>query len=213
MVYPDFSQGFISKIPQRMRLADVPERKSALRSRIRESRKKITPELKGRRDSKLSERTVALISALPHSRVAAFVPMPSEPGGDFFLPAVACACKELWLPVCYPKGQLRWGQYTGPESLRPGKFGILEPITPTADSATLSTLDAVFVPALAIDEAGFRLGQGAGYYDRAMADFSGLLVAVVYAHEVLPVGEVPTQQHDIKCSAIITDEGTIWVGE
>lgn len=210
MVYPDFSQGFISNFPQRMRLADVPERKSALRSRIRESRGKITPELKEQRDRKLSERTVALISALPHSRVAAFVPMASEPGGAHLLPALADACEELWLPACRPNHQLQWGRYTGPDSLQPGAFGILEPVAAAADSAALASFDAVIVPALAIDEAGFRLGQGAGFYDRALEKFPGLIAGVVYAEEVLPAGMVPTQPHDIKCSVIMTDKGTIW---
>ncbi len=69
-------------------------------------------------------------------------------------------------------------------------------------------LDIVFLPATAVDGRGFRLGQGAGYYDRTgerlgWTGSSGpLLVAVVHDDEV--VDDVPHEAHDGRVHAVLT---------
>jgi 5-formyltetrahydrofolate cyclo-ligase len=63
----------------------------------------------------------------------------------------------------------------------------------------------VIAPALAVDHAGWRLGRGAGYFDRALAHARGTLCAVVYADELLPV--VPHEPHDVAVHLVVTEAG------
>jgi 5-formyltetrahydrofolate cyclo-ligase len=73
-------------------------------------------------------------------------------------------------------------------------------------------LDTLFIPAVALDRRGARLGQGAGFYDRALA-FRRLrtrwrgprLVGLAYSFQVVP--EVPTEPNDVFMDAIVTDKG------
>jgi 5-formyltetrahydrofolate cyclo-ligase len=63
------------------------------------------------------------------------------------------------------------------------------------------------VPALAIDQRGNRLGKGKGYYDRALAEASAPVVAVVYEHELLE--SLPAEAHDKAVNFAVTPAQTI----
>ena len=71
----------------------------------------------------------------------------------------------------------------------------------------------MFVPGLAVDRFGHRLGQGGGYYDRTLAsvrsraDGGPLLVIVLFDDEVLD--EVPYEPHDCRVDAALTPSGVV----
>ena len=61
------------------------------------------------------------------------------------------------------------------------------------------------MPALRIDRDGYRLGQGGGYYDRALPLMSGWKIALVHSGEV--TSEVlPRETHDIAVNAAATPD-------
>jgi 5-formyltetrahydrofolate cyclo-ligase len=62
----------------------------------------------------------------------------------------------------------------------------------------------VFVPALAVDRAGVRLGRGAGFYDRTLplARAATRLVAVVRDDEL--VDQIPAEPHDVPMTHALT---------
>jgi 5-formyltetrahydrofolate cyclo-ligase len=63
----------------------------------------------------------------------------------------------------------------------------------------------VVVPALSVDRRGNRLGRGRGYYDRALSDLAGSVVAVVYDDEL--IDEVPAEPHDRRVDAVLQPRG------
>ncbi|MGN1399014.1 MAG: 5-formyltetrahydrofolate cyclo-ligase [Erysipelotrichaceae bacterium] len=65
-------------------------------------------------------------------------------------------------------------------------------------------LDAVIVPLLAFDQNGNRLGRGKGYYDRYLADFTGLKLAVGF--EIQKLQQVAVENNDIVMDVIISEE-------
>jgi 5-formyltetrahydrofolate cyclo-ligase len=71
--------------------------------------------------------------------------------------------------------------------------------------AALEGCDLLFLPAVAVDHAGHRLGRGAGYYDRALADVRAPLCALVFTHELLP--EIPHEPHDVPVQMAVTPDG------
>ena len=64
----------------------------------------------------------------------------------------------------------------------------------------------IFVPALAADALGTRLGQGGGWYDRALAtlDTPPPVVAVVFDHEFIEDRPLPRQRHDVPVDGVLT---------
>lgn len=146
------------------------------------------------------ERIITTYSA---ARVAAYVPLPSEPGGTDLIPTLHRLTKELYLPRSNEDRSLSWGIYAGESSLRLGKFRIPEPSSAPFDSSILDSLDLVLVPALAVDKDGYRLGKGAGYYDRALAHCTTPTATLIFSEEILD--SVPREIHDIPTSFIISD--------
>lgn len=65
----------------------------------------------------------------------------------------------------------------------------------------------LLVPALALDDAGRRLGYGAGYYDRTLPRFCppGRTIGVAFAFQLL--GELPVHEHDVPVDLVVTDAG------
>ena len=158
-------------------------------------------------DASLIAHTDSFLRDLGRPRVAAYAPLDSEPGGKAWLAAVAAASQQVWLPLSMPGGTLLWASYHGDKATRAGALGIAEPVGPKFNSTVLSGLDVLLVPAMAVDRSGFRLGKGAGYYDRALAGLEVPTIAVVYAREL--VDAVPHDPHDVPVDAVITEDGIL----
>ena len=68
-------------------------------------------------------------------------------------------------------------------NLRPGPYGILEP----AEGEVAEKLDVIICPGLAFTPEGARLGQGGGFYDRALARYpAARKIGVAFACQILP---------------------------
>src|SRR5690606_24554150 len=73
-------------------------------------------------------------------------------------------------------------------------------------------LDVIFVPLVAFDSRGTRLGMGAGYYDRALA-FRLLRkhwrgpkpIGLAYDYQRLP--RIEPAPHDVPLDAVVTERG------
>jgi 5-formyltetrahydrofolate cyclo-ligase len=98
---------------------------------------------------------------------------------------------------------MQWGQYR-PGGLVAARMGLQEPQEPWLPTGAVADAAVVFVPALAVDRAGVRLGRGAGFYDRtlSLARSSARLVAVVRDDEL--VDEIPAEPHDIPMTHALT---------
>jgi 5-formyltetrahydrofolate cyclo-ligase len=48
-----------------------------------------------------------------------------------------------------------------------------------------NAIEVILVPALAVDQAGYRLGKGKGFYDRALKDLPAFTIGIIFPHELL----------------------------
>ena len=91
--------------------------------------------------------------------------------------------------------------------LKEENYGIMEP--PTDNLLDRDKLDIVFVPGLGFDKNGFRIGYGAGYYDRFLNGYKGVKVGICFELQV--VEHAFNDEHDIAMDYIITEKGIIKV--
>jgi 5-formyltetrahydrofolate cyclo-ligase len=215
---------------------DTDRRKTELRRRLRARRTTLaaTPD-RARRDAALVTNLCRYLDTLdsPDGRpaaVAAFAPLPGEPGGADLPDRLAATGRQVWLPVVDAPGRpLRWLPDVGPDHRRTAAYGIREPVpVPSATGVDaplpLPALPAglvVVLPALAVDADGVRLGQGGGFYDRTFAPdtirhsgnirtragaaYRGRLLALV-DHEEFGV-PVPRTTLDLAVPVVVTDDG------
>lgn len=90
--------------------------------------------------------------------------------------------KTLLLPRI--KGEeLEWVKWDGSAEEISSHASIPEPL---GDAMTdTSSIEVVLVPALAMDLNGYRLGQGKGFYDRALKNLPAFTIGIVFPHELL----------------------------
>ncbi|MFB9330654.1 5-formyltetrahydrofolate cyclo-ligase [Paenibacillus aurantiacus] len=128
--------------------------------------------------------------------------------------------KTVIVPRCNPEDRsMELYAITGLDALIPGAYGIMEPNPAAAERIELRQVlpQAVFVPGLAFDGAGGRLGYGGGYYDRFRArveQAAGLLDEPVPPWIGLGFGmqlveSVPMEAHDARMDAIVTERGIL----
>ena len=96
-------------------------------------------------------------------------------------------------------------EFTSKTKLTRNRWGIYEPDDTTFVSK--SELDAVIVPALAVDRSGNRLGFGGGFYDEFLSDITVDILCPIFSPYVLDY--IPIEKHDIPVQMIITEAGCI----
>ncbi len=128
--------------------------------------------------------------------VAAYWSIGAEPDTHGLLFALWKRGTYVLLPLLLPDGDLDWASYEGPDSLRPGPRGLMEPTEPVRGVAAVCSADLVLVPALAVDHSGLRLGRGGGSYDRALARVGAQVPTVALVYDAELVDRVPGGPHD-----------------
>ncbi|WP_343055154.1 5-formyltetrahydrofolate cyclo-ligase [Sphingomonas aerophila] len=140
----------------------------------------------------------------PGLTVASYHPVGGEADPQLLNAATQAAGCRLALPYVIDRATpmifLAWDGGT----LLPGPFG-LQQLSPDAPGVTP---DIILTPLVGFDRAGNRLGQGAGHYDRAFAEYPQAW-RVGVAFSIQEVAQLPCDPWDVPLNAIATD--TEWI--
>jgi 5-formyltetrahydrofolate cyclo-ligase len=177
--------------------------KQAARRRFLAARRALPADVRQADDRTLIVGAVALVQG--SGTVAAYAPMPGEPGGAGLVTALAAAVETLLLPVLLPDLDLDWTPYE--PGTPPGAGVRRDPAGPTLGVSAIAAAEVVLVPAVAVDSGGIRLGRGGGSYDRALARvrLETPVIALLYGPEV--VDDLPREPHDRPVTAVLTPDG------
>ena len=114
--------------------------------------------------------------------------------------------KILCLPTILKKDyHLVFRNFINNDDLIEGFMKIKEP----PNNSEIVIPELIFVPCLAFDNFGFRLGYGGGYYDRTFSFLKNnkrKFISVGYAFDGQKVTEVPKDKFDIKLDYVITEK-------
>jgi len=182
----------------------IGERKRACRMAARDARRAIAPDVR----ADASAAIAGLVERLPEMdavRTAlAYGAMPDEVDAAPLIAALRARGVRIALPrVDGERLTLHW--HDGDAPLATGSFGLAEP-QPDAPPADPAEIDLVIVPGVAFDHACNRLGMGAGYYDRLLAEMPRT-VSVGVAFDEQVIDEVPCEPHDLPLDAVVTPSG------
>jgi len=143
-----------------------------------------------------------VLAAAPRGVVCAYVSLPGEPPTTEVVEALLARGDDVYLPIAGARGTLSW---TPAATSRPWRAWGVGP-GPTPQPVDLPAPATVIVPALAVDAAGRRLGQGGGFYDRFVPSVpDARTVALIWHDEVFE--RIPAQRHDIRVDMWVVADG------
>ena len=143
---------------------------------------------------------------------ALFVPTPLEPDMSLTLGLFERALLPVLLDEAgAPLAEPRWGLWAAGQALVTLGRPPAQPDGEARGAESLKEADLIVIPALAASVDGTRLGQGGGWYDRALMHRSpdAPVVAAIFDDEVLEAGIIPAEPHDVPVDAIVTPTRTI----
>lgn len=136
--------------------------------------------------------------------IMAYLAMPKEANLDALIEHALKAGKRVYVPVCISKTEMVAAELTSLDAVTIGVLRIRIPKEPYSCIAP-TDLDLILVPGVAFDTAGGRMGMGAGYYDRFLADVPAeCCVGVAWDTQVVSES-IPMDVHDKRLAALITD--------
>ena len=153
--------------------------------------------LRAQREERYVEHNLLHLLEIPEiSRavvIASYYSIGTEPSTLALNRAIVASGKTLLLPRIVGE-EIEWVEWNGSDETIAiiGKFH--EPIG--SAFTNLDSIDLVLVPALAIDPDGYRLGQGGGFYDRALPKLRAWKHGVVSNYERME-HDLPREPWDI----------------
>jgi 5,10-methenyltetrahydrofolate synthetase len=93
--------------------------------------------------------------------------------------------------------------------LIPGVWDIPEPDPDRCPAVTLADVDFAVVPALAVDRSGYRLGYGAGYFDKLLTGRGVRPFCVTALPAPFVVESLPHEAHDVPVDRVIDERGIV----
>lgn len=115
----------------------------------------------------------------------------------------------------YPRVEGQTLQFYIPRALdemEPNQWNIPEPRVEFSEKVSLNAAVGVFVPGVAFDRFGQRLGSGMAFYDRCLAPFTGLKIGVAYSTQISEE-PLPSEAHDVIMDYVVTEEFTLKISK
>ncbi len=181
-------------------------------------RKKILENRKAINDKELNEKSQKIINHLYETDfykeakcIMAYIDFRNEVKTEEFIKKTLSENKKVIIPISVPKtrelilSELR----DFDNELIKGTYGILEPKEDFIRKTDFNNIDLVLVPGVAFDKRGFRIGYGAGYYDRFLSKLDESVPKVALAFDLQMVPKVEEGPYDIAVDYIITESGII----
>jgi 5-formyltetrahydrofolate cyclo-ligase len=187
--------------------------KEKLRREMRARLRAMSPALHAEASLVICQMAANLPAFLKSRCVALFAPLPSEPDVHPLIEEAWAQGKRVVLPLMIKRGatpELDWREIASwDDVVVPGPFGLREPDPLRCPRVPLAELDCAFIPGLAFDDEGFRLGRGGGFYDSFLSRTPPTLSCIGLMFSLQKVLAVPREPHDQALRSVITEDGLV----
>jgi 5-formyltetrahydrofolate cyclo-ligase len=187
--------------------------RQSLRNTIRAQRKQLTSKKQLLASQQLAKNFSKEFLFQQSKHIAFYIAHEGEIDSHFLLQIAIQENKKCYLPILDPnqKNLLCFLHYSFGDILIPNRFKIPEPSFSTTKIIQPCELDLVFLPVVAFDQKGNRLGMGAGFYDKT---FEFLLhrkknhkpKLIGLAYEFQEIENLEPRDWDVKLDGIVTEK-------
>ncbi len=189
-------------------MTPIKREKDVIRKDCSDKRDAIDKEIHASRDERICQTAISLVSFRHADIILLYAPIKSEIDVmPIFHQAIKLG-KRVAFPRCNVEERTMKFHFVNSEAeLSPCAYGIREPSedAPVYDPQETPGSAVCYVPGLAFDVCGYRLGYGKGYYDKFMHNFNGCTIGVVYSEFIL--NSLPKGRFDKHCDVMLTEKG------
>jgi len=185
--------------------------KAALRTEMIARRDALPPEERSRIAAAFTEQLTSMPQYKAARSVLATMSIGSEWSTRAFLDRAQADGKALVLPrLTPPPRRLALHRVNDLDrDLVPGVWDIPEPDPERCPAVTLADVDFAVVPALAIARNGYRIGYGAGYFDKLLTGRGARPFCVTALPTPFVLEALPHEPHDVPVDAIVDERGLV----
>ena len=160
-------------------------------------------------DDRITQKLLATSEYAEATTVLTYVSVSSEVSTRMFIECALRDGKTVAVPRCLPGHCLEFVAIASLEQLVAAPFNLLEPAKELpAVTEDQKNNSICIVPALLVDTKGYRLGYGAGFYDRFLSTYSGKKICLAYQQN-LSREMLPHTEFDVPVDIVITESGVL----
>ena len=156
-------------------------------------------------DNRITQKLLATSEYAEATTVLTYVSVSSEVSTRMFIECALRDGKTVAVPRCLPGHCLEFVAIASLEQLVAAPFNLLEPAKELpAVTEDQKNNSICIVPALLVDTKGYRLGYGAGFYDRFLSTYPGKKICLAYQQN-LSRTMLPHTAFDVAVDVVITE--------
>ncbi|MDX7986562.1 5-formyltetrahydrofolate cyclo-ligase [Xenorhabdus sp. 12] len=181
--------------------------RKSIRKNVRQLRQNLSPEQQLQFAQQVAESALTHPKIQQADKIAVYLSFDGELDTSPLIQQLWRQNKQVYLPIIHPFSQhhLLFLRYSPESPLVRNRFNIEEPLLDVRHVLPVSELDIMFIPLVAFDSKGQRLGMGGGFYDRTLAKWQEQkFYPIGLAHDVQLVETLPSEKWDIPLPEIIT---------
>lgn len=172
--------------------------KTELRRQIREKTKKLPLSYKLKESERIGKLLIDTPEFIRAESIFIYMSSPDEPETRCIIKKALESGKQVYVPLCVSKGEMKLVKTDKNTVFRNGYMGIREPVS---YKETAHDADLAIIPCLSADINGNRLGHGAGFYDRFLKNSKAKKICLCFP--ALISSTIPTEIHDIVMDKVI----------
>jgi len=160
-------------------------------------------------DDRITQKLLATSEYVEATTVLTYVSVSSEVSTRMIIESALRDGKTVAVPRCLPGHCLEFVAIASLEQLVAAPFNLLEPAKELpAVTEDQKNNSICIVPALLVDIKGYRLGYGAGFYDRFLSTYPGKKICLAYQQN-LSRTILPHTAFDVAVDVVITESDVL----
>jgi 5-formyltetrahydrofolate cyclo-ligase len=185
---------------------DVSTFRKAERKRLYAARQNQTAKERRSASAAISGRLDEMLGDVAGRRIAAFWPIRGEVNLHGWMAGASDRGAQVCLPVVVEKNHpVEFHRWTPGSAMAKGFWNI-----PVPAHVKRLVPDVVIVPLLGVDEDGYRLGNGGGYYDRTLARLGGEVLIIGVGQAFARMKTIFPMPWDIAMHRVVLGDGTVF---
>ena len=183
--------------------------KQCLREERLAAREALSEQERSVLDERITQKLLTTSEYAEATTVLTYVSVSSEVSTRMFIECALRDGKTVAVPRCLPGHCLEFVAIASVEQLVAAPFNLLEPAKELpAVTEDQKNNSICIIPALLVDTKGYRLGYGAGFYDRFLSTYPGKKICLAYQQN-LSRTTLPHTAFDVAVDMVITESNVL----